>query len=175
MIIIDTDMNTARAKLQRGFSFLNKSQTGFTLIELLVVIGILAVLLAITLIAINPARQFQQANNTQRSSDVNAILNAVWQYAVDNNGDLTGLAIPATATNIGSAVADVNLCPNVAPTYIAQLPVDPQTGTWGAVDTDGDGCPDAYDTQYEILQTAAGRVTVTAPDAEGGTVISVTR
>ena len=45
---------------------------GFTLIELLVVIGILAVLLTIVLIAINPGRQFAQANNTKRRSDVNA-------------------------------------------------------------------------------------------------------
>lgn len=154
-------MKTARAKFQKGF----------TLIELLVVIGILAVLLAITLIAINPAKQFEQANNTQRSSDVNAILNAVWQYAVDNNGDLSTLAIPATATNIGSDTAggDVDLCPDVAPTYIAQMPVDPQTGTW----TD---CTN-YDTQYSILQSAAGRITVSAPDTQpsGSTPISVTR
>jgi type IV pilus assembly protein PilA len=152
-------MKTARAKFQKGF----------TLIELLVVIGILAVLLAITLIAINPARQFEQANNTQRASDVNAILNGIWQFAVDNNGDLSGLAIPATATNIGSDTGggDVDLCPQIAPQYIAQLPVDPQTGTW----TD---CTD-YDTQYEVLQTAAGRVTVSAPDAEGGALIEVTR
>ena len=65
-----------------------KNQKGFTLIELLVVIGILAVLLAITLIAINPARQFAQANNTKRRSDVNAILNAVNQYMADNKGSL---------------------------------------------------------------------------------------
>lgn len=105
-------------------------------------------------------------------------MNAVWQYAVDNNGDLSGLAIPATATNIGNGPGDVNLCPNVAPTYIAQLPVDPQTGTWGAVDTDSDGCPDNWDTQYSIMQTAAGRVTVSAPDTEippATTIISVTR
>ena len=59
-------------------------QTGFTLIELLVVIGILAVLLAIVLIAINPARQFAQ-NNTQRASDVNAILmrsTSTWRIIV---------------------------------------------------------------------------------------------
>ena len=70
-----------------------KNQKGFTLIELLVVIGILAVLLAITLIAINPARQFSLANNTKRSSDVNAILNAVNQYMADHKGALpTGIS-----------------------------------------------------------------------------------
>ena len=45
----------------------------FTLIELLVVIGVLAVFLAIPLIAITPARQFSQSNDTKRSSDVNAV------------------------------------------------------------------------------------------------------
>ncbi len=165
MIIIDTDMKTARAKFQRGF----------TLIELLVVIGILAVLLAITLIAINPARQFSQANNTQRSSDVNAILNAVWQYGVENNGDLTALGLPvapAAPAVIGDDTAggQIDLCPDIAPTFIAQIPVDPQDGTW--VD-----CTN-YDSAYTIVQTDAAngsRVTVSAPSAENGAVISVTR
>ena len=51
-----------------------KKQSGFTLIEILVVLGILAIILAIVLVAINPGRQFSQANNTQRRNDVNAVL-----------------------------------------------------------------------------------------------------
>ena len=58
-------------------------KNGFTLIELLVVIGVLSILLVITLVAINPARQFSKANNTARRSDVNSILNAIHQYAAD--------------------------------------------------------------------------------------------
>ena len=65
-----------------------KKYSGFTLIELLVVIGILGILLAIVLIAINPAAQFAQANNTARTNDVNTILNAVHQYAADHKGVL---------------------------------------------------------------------------------------
>src|SRR5689334_22363540 len=80
--------NKGPACRQAGFTTFSLHERGFTLIELLVVIGILAVLLAITLIAINPAKQFSQANNTKRRSDVNAILNAIDQYAADNKGSL---------------------------------------------------------------------------------------
>ena len=149
-----------------------KNSAGFTLIELLVVIGILAVLLAITLIAINPARQFSQANNTKRSSDVNAVLNAVGQYAADNQGNLTALGITATA----SAIADtgVNICDDLVPQYIAALPVDPLTNNGDPIDQRE--CAAAYDTGYTISQSATdNRITVNAPDAELGATISVTR
>src|SRR6266550_314150 len=103
----------------------NKSlQKGFTLIELLVVIGILAVLLSIVLIAINPAKQFAQANNTKRRSDVNAILNAIDQYAADNKGALPA-GIGATVTTISKTGADV--CASLVTKYLAALPVDPLT------------------------------------------------
>src|SRR6266496_6575741 len=83
-----------------------KSQKGFTLIELLVVIGILAILLSIVLIAINPARQFGQANDTQRRSNVTAILNAIGAYAADNHGQLPP-GIPLNTANPPSADAGI--------------------------------------------------------------------
>src|SRR5580704_7584287 len=98
----------------------NKLTQGFTLIELLVVIGILAILLAITLIAINPARQFGQANDTKRRSDTTAILNAIDQYSASNTGNLpsdvvsmaTGSATELNNTNFP------NLCSQLVTTYI---------------------------------------------------------
>ncbi|OGD85672.1 hypothetical protein A2164_03100 [Candidatus Curtissbacteria bacterium RBG_13_35_7] len=145
---------------------------GFTLIELLVVIGILTVLLAIVLIAVNPARQFAQANNTQRRSDVNAILNAVHQYAADNKGKLP-TNIATTELTIAAGIANADICADIVDDYIAGMPYDPSAT--GASYTD---CSD-YDTKYTILQNANKRVTVKAPGAqdEGGTsvTISVTR
>lgn len=160
-----------------------KNQKGFTLIELLVVIGILAVLLAITLIAINPARQFSQANNTKRSSDVNAILNAVNQYMADNKGALpagisacTSVA-PCTLTNDVAVVTRVDICAVLVSGYLAALPVDPLTNNGTPVTETGCVAPaPAYNTNYKIFQSSTNnRVTVSAPAAELSSVISVTR
>src|SRR5947207_13710320 len=89
-----------------------RTQKGFTLIELLVVIGILAILLAITLIAINPARQFGQANDTNRRSAVTQILNAIGQYAASNSGQLPGdvTALAGAAPKVLDSVNFPNLC-----------------------------------------------------------------
>lgn len=152
---------------------------GFTLIELLVVIGILAILLAITLIAINPARQFAQANNTQRQSDVNAILNAIHQYMADNNGvppaGITNV-VATVATDDGAGAAEADICSDLVTTYMADLPLDPQDGTEAPANS---VCSDAlatYNTAYTVVASATdNRITVTAPGAELSAQISVTR
>ncbi|MBI3397595.1 type II secretion system protein [Candidatus Woesebacteria bacterium] len=149
---------------------------GFTLVELLIVMGILVALLAIVLIALNPVRQFKQAHDTSRSNDVNAILNAVHQYAADNKGVLPS-GITSTPQNVRKT-GGVDLCATLVPTYLAQLPVDPTVGTNGTTtgspvsDTQ---CADAYNTAYQISATSSNRVTVTGTAEIPGVVISVTR
>lgn len=160
-------------------SLIGRTPKGFTLIELLVVIGILAILLAIVLVAINPARQFAQANNTQRSSNVNSILNAVHQYAADNKGQ-SPAGIDTNVKTIMAPVTDattqVDLCAPVVPTYMADLPLDPVDGTESPA---ASVCTDVgaeYNTGYTIVSSATdNRVTVAAPGAELSATITVTR
>src|SRR5438105_2757882 len=97
-------------------------QAGFTLIELLVVIGILAVLMGIVLVAINPSRQFNQANDANRSNSIRQILNAVGAYAADHKGALPpaiAAGWPIAATEIGAAAGQLNICSDIVPTYIS--------------------------------------------------------
>lgn len=147
----------------------NSASKGFTLIELVVVIGILAVLFAIVLIAINPGRQFAQANDTKRRSDVNAILNAVSQYAADHKG-----ALPAGIGTTNAVISDTgaNICGLIVPTYISALPSDPSLQT---APNCGVGISGAYNTNYSIVKDVDGRVTVSATPEVSGATISVTR
>ncbi len=145
----------------------NKTKKAFTLIEVLVVIALIGFLAAITIIAINPAKNFQDARNTQRRSDVTQILNAVTQYT-SQSGNLIGDfgTIPNCTTDvliIGTTVDPdyIDLSTLLVPTYVVGIPKDPTGGT-------------AANTGYTICLAASNRVTVAAPNAESAT-ISVSR
>lgn len=144
------------------------NKKGFTLIEVLLVIVIIAILAGIVIIAINPGKQISQANNTQRSSEVKALLDGVHQFAIDNRGTLPA-GINNVATVIGSAVGQIDICADLVPTYIAAMPFDPTAVGAHYVD-----CTD-YDSGYEISTDANNRITVSAPSAELNATISITR
>lgn len=140
---------------------INKNK-GFTLIEILVVIGIIAILATVVLIAINPARQFAQARDTQRVSNVNAILNAIGQYTADNKG-VVPTVITTSATSIGTAAGLIDLCAVLTPTYMPAFPTDPNSTLSGASLTDCTNGGTAYDTKYKVSKDATtGRITVAA-------------
>ncbi len=147
----------------------------FTLIEVLVVIGIIAVLAAIVLVAVNPARQFKLARDSQRVSNVNALLNAIHQNMAEHRGIFTcnGVArtIPTNTTrvrdsSVGSSEGDIASC--IVPDYISSVPFDPLLA-----DAHFNSTTD-YNSEYEIFKDVNGRITASST-GELTPTISVTR
>ena len=146
-----------------------KKQMGFTLLEVLLVVAVIAILAGIVIIAINPGQNLADTRDSQRKADVNTIINAVYQYALDSNGNLPA-SLPSSATEICSGTGAPTCASPVAidlgvltddGKYIVAIPKDPK-------------CPAsclANGAGYTIFKDAtSGRVTVAAPDAETETI-----
>ncbi len=112
---------------------MKKTQKAFTLIELLVVIAIIGLLASITLVALNNARA--KGKEAQRRANMKSVQTALELYYSDNN------AYPSTAGSYWSDAPSYGgygytgaggYISNLAPTYIAQLPKDPNFGKPGA-------------------------------------------
>jgi prepilin-type N-terminal cleavage/methylation domain-containing protein len=144
--------------------YLPQTSNGFTLLELLLIVAVIAILATVVIVV--SSESIPQARNNTRQTDINAILNSVYQYAIDNNGTLPA-SITTTPTEIcktgGTCTGLIDL--SVLTTnskYLVSLPFDPKTAT-----TNGTG--------YRISKDANSRVTVSAPGAELSQTITITR
>lgn len=160
-------------KIFKHYNNRASDQKGFTLIEILLVIALIAILAGITIVAINPTRQYGQAKNSERWSHVNTILNATHQYAVDNSG-VVPTSIPSGTVCTSSSAYEVCVTGSACSTgvdlstltasevYLVSIPLNPGNST-------------ATGSGYNIIQSPNGRITVCAPSTDLDENISVTR
>ena len=116
------------------------------------VIGIVAVLAAIVIVAINPTKQLGEARDGNRRTHLNSVMNAVGQYAIDHGGRMpcdpsgspcvdgtwrmlgtqtTGCDENTTCGVTGIASACLNLRV-LSGTYLSTIPTDPRYGSGNA-------------------------------------------
>lgn len=150
------------------------NRKGFTIAEVVIGVMVFAAVVVVGITLMNPSGQLKLGRNSERNSHINSILNAVRQNIADNRSGFSCAAglLPTTTKRMasGAGTSTYNIAPCLVPVYMDRLPYDP--GTTTAYFT---GVAD-YNSGYSILQsTSTGQITVSAPYAEAGKVISVTR
>lgn len=87
---------------------------GVTAIELAIVVGILLILAAIVVVALDPARRLRQARNARREAEATAVMNALLNYAVDHRGALPAAVESASASGIPYVIGSATSVPEAA-------------------------------------------------------------
>lgn len=147
-------------------------QRGFTLPELLVFCVVVIAMLAVALAVAHPRDFTEKRRDAERWVAVAQQMQLLQRY-VASRGQLP-VSITEQRQAIGSEEGMINICPELVPKFADDLLYDP---LYGRIETDG-GCQQAgalYTTGLAIAKTKDNSVTVSAPGAESGEKISLTK
>lgn len=103
-----------------------KERAGFTLLELLIVIAVLAVLMTMAVITLNPAETLKKARDTQRITDLSTLKTAISLYVAETTSPAMAGDPPAYNTIYVSVPTETN--------EITGLPDDGAFDLYGQVD-----------------------------------------
>ncbi len=163
-------------------------EKGFTLVELIIIIAVIAVLVAVMFVALDPVTRFQKARDAVRQKDVAKVLSALKADQIDNDGvyiaSVAAMAeeevymIVSGAMVLGcddnNAVCDsdvksdthcVDLSALVAKGYLEAVPISPP----GVVVWDGGFAKGQEGTGYTIQRDTTGNFHVKSCERESDT------
>ena len=156
---------------------LRQSHRGVTLIEVLLVVGLIAILAGNVINAIRPKKNLADAKDAKRRQDLNAMIEALYQYQIDYHRFPVTVGIATldqqhrdVCTLTGSQLLPCGLVPpprrlplgTLIPKYLAKLPRDPdQPGNPGK-------CAESFTvedctTGYQLWLDESGRIHASAP------------
>ena len=154
-----------------------QSRSGFALIEILLTVVIIAILTGIVIVAIRPQKNLADAKDAKRRQDLNAMIEALYQYQIDYNRFPVTVGIATldqqhrdVCTLTGSQLLPCLFVQPprrlplglLVPEYLAKLPRDPeQPGIPGECETSLD--PGDCTTGYQLWLDEAGRIHASAP------------
>lgn len=147
-----------------------------TLTEVLIALAVMGILASVVLLAVNPKKQFEDADDAKRRQDLRVMIDALYQYQIDND-EFPKIKLHATLDSEHRDVCSITggdlfyclldvplrlpLGPLI-PDYLAELPHDPENTV-------------EYETGYQLWLDEDGRVHAFAPSGNNGAGIEVAR